>query len=282
MDTNQSSAPATDTDNESVSNVAIRLTRPRKRAFDDEMSAVISEMNKSLESFKLQQNSIQESINGIQKQNSEIEKSMKFMEKHYEEMKDKLISMETERRTHLAYIQTLELKVENLERSQKQASIEIRNIPLQKSETKEDLLKIVTKVALATKIPVHETQIRDIFRLNAGKGGNRPIIVDFSSVVLKERILTSVKNHNQANQNNKLNTSHLKLDGHPQPIYIAECLTQKARKLFYLAREFGKKNSYHFCWTAHGKIFLREKVGAASHRIDKESDFDKLQPQTKL
>lgn len=207
---------------------------------------------------------------------------MDFIEKHYEEIKGKLISMETERRTHLAYIQTLEMKVENLERIQKQACIEIRNIPVQKTESKEDLLKIVTKVGLATKIVVDETHIRDIFRLNTDKGGNRPIIVDFFSVILQEKILTSVKNHSQTNQNNKLNTSHLALDGHPQPIYIAECLTQKARKLFYLAREFGKKNGYQFCWTAHGKIFLRQRVGAPSHRIDKESDLNKLHTQAEL
>lgn len=64
----------------------------------------MSEMKKSLEAFKLQQNLIQESINRIQKPNIEIAKSMKFMEKHYEEMKD--------------YIQTLESKVEILKRSQ--------------------------------------------------------------------------------------------------------------------------------------------------------------------
>ena len=195
---------------------------------------------------------------------------MEFMEKHYEEMKDKLIAMETERRTHLAYIQGLEAKVENLERAQKQATIEIRNVPVQKSETKDDLLKIVTKVGLAAKVSVNETQIRDVFRLSSDKGGSGPIVVEFSSVLLKEKILTSVKTHNRTNQNNKLNTAHLELDGQPQPIYIAECLTQKARKLFYAAREFGKKNSYEFCWVAHGKIFLRQRAGAPSHRIDKE------------
>lgn len=140
----------------------------------------------------------------------------------------------------------------------------------------------MSRVGLATKVAVNEAHIRDVLRLNADKGGSRPIIVDFSSVVLKERTLTSVKKHNQANKSHKLNTSHLELDGRPQPIYLTECLTQKARRLFYLAREFCKQNSYQFCWTTHGKIFLRQKVGAASHRIDTDSDLYKLRSQSNL
>ncbi|KAJ8715853.1 hypothetical protein PYW08_013138 [Mythimna loreyi] len=277
-DTNASSAPPTDTDNESSSVVTSR-PRARKRQFDDEASSVMSEMKKSLDGFKSQQNSIQESINGIQKQNSEIVRSMEFIEKHYEDIKNKLIAMETERRTHLAYIQTLESKVESLERSQKQTCLEMKNVPVQKNETKDDLLKLVQKVGSATSTNVCVDQIRDVFRLNADKSGNRTVLVDFSSVILKEKILNSVKTYNRNNQNNKLNSTHLQLAGPPLPIYTSECLTHKAKKLFYQAREFGKINKFEFCWIAHGKVFLCRRAGAPSHRIDTDSDLDKLLSQ---
>ncbi|KAJ8704307.1 hypothetical protein PYW08_013031 [Mythimna loreyi] len=277
-DTNQSSAPVTDTDNETTSTITSR-PRPRKRQYDDEVSITMAEMKKSLETFKLQQNIILESINGIKNQNSEMIKSMELISAQYDDMKNKLITMETERKTHLAYIQTLETKVENLERSQRQSSIEIRNVPVQKNETKDHLLQLVQKVGLATKNCINETHIRDVFRTNADKKGNRSIIVDFSSVIMKEKILTAVKTHNRSNRDNKLNTTHLQLGCQSQPIYIVECLTDKAKKIFYQARDFSKKNQYDFCWTAHGKVFLRQKIGAASHRIDSEIDIDKLQPQ---
>lgn len=279
-DGNQGSAPVTDSDNETTNYVS---SGPRNRnRHDKEVAAAISAIKVSLAAFQVQQSKIQDSIDGIIQQNSEIMKSMEFISKQYEEMRTTLIEMETEKRSHLAYIQTLEAKVENLERSQKQASLEIRNVPIQKNETKDDLIKLVQKVGLVTEIRVDEIQIKDVFRLAADKKGNRPILVNFSSVLLKEKILTAVKTHNRKNQGNKFNTTQLQLGGQPHPIYIVESLTQNAKKIFYLAREFGKKNKFEFCWTAHGKVFLRQKAGAPSYRIDKESDFDKLHPKPAL
>lgn len=280
-DSNLSSAAITDTDNETSSNVTTR-PRARKRQHDDDISAFMVELKKSFETLKMQQNTMQGTINEIQQQNADIIKSMDFLSQQYEDMKHRFTKMETERRTQLAYIQTLEAKVENLERSQKLASIEIRNIPVQKSETKDDLLTLVQKVGEATKTSIEESHIRDVFRLNADKGGNRTIVVDFSSVLLKERILKFVKTHNRTNKDNKLNTDHLHLGGQRKPIFIAECLTQKGRRLFHMAREFSKNNNYEFCWTAHGRVFLRKNVGASSHRIVDENDLAKLQPDSKL
>ncbi|CAH2085372.1 unnamed protein product [Euphydryas editha] len=68
------------------------------------------------------------------------------------------------------------------------------------------------------------------------------------------------------------------LHGESKSIYIGQFLTQKAKKLFYLAREFKYKNAYEFCWTAHRKIFLRKFAGAQSHRIDSESDLNHFSP----
>ncbi|CAG4958838.1 unnamed protein product [Parnassius apollo] len=161
-DTNQSSAAATatDTDNDSSSNVASR-PRGRKRQHDDEVYAFMSDMKQSFDTLKNQQVKILSSISDIQKQNGDIIKSMDFISKQYDEIKDRLCKMETERKTHLAYIQTLELKVENLERFQKQASIEIKNIPVKHNETKDDLLQIVNKVGLVTNTHIEDSLIRD-------------------------------------------------------------------------------------------------------------------------
>ncbi|CAG4997759.1 unnamed protein product [Parnassius apollo] len=280
-DTNQSSAAATatDTDNDSSSNVASR-PRGRKRQHDDEVYAFMSDMKQSFDTLKNQQVKILSSISDIQKQNGDIIKSMDFISKQYDEIKDRLCKMETERKTHLAYIQTLELKVENLERFQKQASIEIKNIPVKHNETKDDLLQIVKKVGLVTNTHIEDSLIRDVFRLNEDKRGNRPIIVDFSTAILKEKILTSVKNYNRINNTKKLNTGDIQFEGLAKPIFVTECLTQKAKKLYYLAPEFSKRNSYAYCWTAHGKVFIRKKEGAPSHRIDSENELNQLQSQS--
>lgn len=130
-------APATDTENEG-SNVTNR-PRPRKRLHDDEMTAFMAEIRTLIAKFTKQQEK-------IQKQNDDIINSMDFISKQYEDMKDKLTKMESERKNHLAHIQSLEQKVENMERFQRQATIEIRNIPVNKKENKQDLIKLVERV----------------------------------------------------------------------------------------------------------------------------------------
>ncbi|XP_028165490.1 uncharacterized protein LOC114356478 [Ostrinia furnacalis] len=184
--------------------------------------------------------------------------------------------MESERKAHLAYIQSLELKVENLERTQRQASIEIRNIPSQKKENKQDLVNLVQRLGDSINVRVDESQIRDVFRLKTKKDTNQPIIVDFTTVVLKDKVLTSVKALNNTRREKKLNTGDLKIEGEQRPVFVAESLTQTTRKIYFLAREFSKNHSYAFCWTAHGKVFLRKEEGAPCRRIDSEADLEKL------
>ncbi|CAG9789930.1 unnamed protein product [Diatraea saccharalis] len=276
-DINPSSA-VTDTENESRSNVLTRH-RARKRQYDDELTSVITELKKTIETFKNQQETLQSSINDIRKQNDGIIKSMEFMSAKYDEIDQKLSKMEFERKTHLAYIQTLEARVENSERLQKQASIEIRNIPIQTNETKEDLINVVQKIGEAVNVNVERNQIRDVFRLHTNKVYNqnsRTIIVDLTTVILKDKILTSVKNYNRKNKDNMINTGHIKIDGKPQPIFVVECLTQAARRIYFLAREFSRKNEYNYCWIAHGKVFIRRKEGSPARRINSEADLEKL------
>lgn len=272
-DKNQSSAQATDTENEG-SNVTTRQ-RPRRRQNEDEITVFMAQMKKSIETLTQQQDVLHESIRNIEKQNNDIISSMDFISKQYEDVKDKLSKMEIDRKNNLVYIQNLEQKVENLERAQRQASIEIRNIPVMKKESKQDLTQLVKKVGESVNICVEETQIRDVFRLKTKKENNQPIIVDFTTVTLKEKLLTSIKTYNKS-RDTKLNTSDLKIDGQQRPVFVSEMLTQSARNLYFHTRQFSKEHGYKYCWTAHGKIFLRKEEGAPSRRIDAVADLSKL------
>ncbi|CAH0407667.1 unnamed protein product [Chilo suppressalis] len=280
-DANPSSAPVTDTENEG-STSATSKPRARKRPHGEEMSTFMSEMRTNMETFKKQQDTIQACIKDVQQQNIDLIKSMEFISSQYEEMKEKLTKMETERRDHLSYIQTLESKVENLERIGKQSGLEIRNIPMSKKETKEDLLNLVKKVADTVNVSFEQSMVRDVFRPHSNKGEAKPIIIDFTSVLIKESILTSVKSYNRKNKDNKLNTELIQLEGQKKPIFIAECLTLSAKKMYFLARDFSKTNNYAYCWTSHGRVFLRKREGAPARCISKESDLLYLQSHPDL
>lgn len=216
---------------------------------------------------------LQSSVNGIKDQNNEIQKSIEFISLQYEEMKNKLEALEAERKHNISYIKSLEDRLDSMERNTRSSSIEIRNVPMKTNETKEDLTSVIKNIGTALNVKIETSDIRDVFRIPTKAETNKPVIVEFTRVPLKENIISSVKIFNKKDNSNKLNTSHLQIIGAPVPIYISENLTTKNKKLYFHAREFAKKNDFRFCWTSRGKIFLRKKEGSSLVRIDSEADL---------
>lgn len=120
------------------------------------------------------------------------------------------------------------------------------------------------------------TEVRDIFRINTKNEENKPIIVEFTTALTKEKFITSSKKYNIENKNDRLNTGLLEINGPPKTIYISENLSPKTRRLFFLARDFSKTYDYSFCWVSHGKVFMRKREGHQYVRIDTEDDLAKL------
>lgn len=101
--------------------------------------------------------------------------------------------------------------------------------------------------------------------------------MEFTTVLKKEEILSSVKRFNKGKKSDeKLNTTHLKIKGTKKPIYASELLTAKVKVLFYLSRDFAKTHDYSYCWTSNGVVYLRKRDGAPLLRVDQQSDLDKL------
>lgn len=222
--------------------------------------------------------SLQSTMKEILAQNKEIKESIDLISKQYDEMKIKCDSLEKLRKEDRLYIDELEEKVNIMEQSIVSSKIELKNIPVSGSEGKEKLCDIVLKTANVLDFSLQYHEIKDIYRTK-NKTGNGSIIVDFCSTLKKESFLKSVRKFNTKNGANKLNTSHLVMEGPKKPVYIAEHLTQKGRRLNYLARTFAQQNGYKFCWTSFGKTYLRQDEGKPHTRIDSESDIAKLQQQ---
>lgn len=85
-----------------------------------------------------------------------------------------------------------------------------------------------------------------------------------------------MRKYNKDHPECKLNTSHLKLEGASKPIFIAETLTTKGNRLFFLARDFAKANKYIYCWTSYGKVYLRKIEGSPLIRINEDADLIEL------
>lgn len=248
----------------SLSNVT---SRPKRKRDVDEVTK--SEM---MEMFTALQKRQDEKFDTILCSINEIKSSVNVMATKYEVALKQINSLEQERKVHKTQIQELQTQVETLQRYVRGSSVEIRNIPQNQNESKDNLKKMVGKLAGIFNIPWQGSDIKDIYRINS-KAAVKPIIVDFSTVSMRDQFLTSYKNYNKKNKHGKLNTSLLHFGGESQPVYLSENMTPKARKLFYQTREFAKNHNYAFCWASFGRIFLRKEEGSPQICVTCEADL---------
>ncbi|CAB3248532.1 unnamed protein product [Arctia plantaginis] len=208
----------------------------------------VTQRNKQQQDKKIEK--IYTSIEEIKAQNVTIQSTVTFLSQNYDALQDRINQLETqlvkERETNLLHLQKLEDNLEKMERGARIGSL--INVPVQ----------------------VHD--VRDIFRTRSKDVDSRPIIVEFTTNLLKEKFIYMQR---KFNKENKLSTEHLRLGGPAKPVFVSENLTPKMKRLFFLARDFASSNQYRYCWVTNGKIYLREKQGAPHIMIKSESDLPK-------
>lgn len=221
-----------------------------------EQDATLSRLVADITSLKSQ-------CTNIQKVNKEIESSMTFMNAQFEQIKDKVCRLETERDTNRDYILSLEKQLGELQQRSRSSAMEIRNLPEKEHETERDLISTVKKLAASLEITFQDRDIRDIYRRPGKPGSTKAIVTEFNSVQVKEEIIASVRRFNKNRQiSDKLNGEHVGLTGNKIPIFVDEYLPYSTRKLLFRAREFAKTHDYKFCWTSKGKVLLRKDSNA--------------------
>lgn len=252
--------------------LAASITERKKRKHDGEKSDISEIIKKMFSSFSNEQD----------KRFQDLQASIDLMSNKYDEFLSKIAYLEKERQSDKLIIKELEDKLETLERKSRGVAIEIRNIPKQNGETKETLVSEISKLGEILKVDINSSNIKDIYRLKS-KDSSDPIVVDFTTVLLKEKVLNSVKSFNKIKQKgNKLNTTQLNPSYSHKPIYISEALTHKTQRLYYLARQFRKSHGYSFCWTTNGIVYLKNNENSSHIRINCDADLEKLRNNVEL
>lgn len=229
-----------------------------------EQSASLCRLTEDVSTIKLQNEN-------IQKSNKDIEDSINSIKKSCAELNTRIDKIEKDRNDCRNTLLNLEKKVEGLELSSRTSTIEIRNIPVTDNESTLDLYNIVSSTGKVLNTEIQQSQIRDIYRLPSKPGKNRPIIVEFSTVALKSKIIQSARVYNKnSSPAEKLTTEMIGLKGKSCPIYISEYLPGATRKLFYQAREFARLSGYKFCWAVNGKIYLRKCENSSAIKVVSE------------
>lgn len=198
------------------------------------------------------------------------------MSSKYDDFLQKISTLEKERKEDKILIKELEEKLEVSERKSRGAGIEIRNIPKHNGETKENLCNEIMQLGNTLSVNIDCSNIRDVYRLKS-KDASNPVVVDLTSVLLKDKILKAVKSFNKTRaKGEKLNTTHLNDSYQSKPLYISETLTHKTQRLYFLARQFKKSHGFDFCWTTNGFVYLKKTEDSSHIRINHDTDLDKL------
>lgn len=218
-------------------------------------------------------------LQDIKKTNVHIENSISFLAEQNEEFKRRIEKLECENKKDKEYITLLEDRLEDSRREKQKGNFEIKNVPkLEPKETKEDLINMVLCLSKSIDCSINEHDICDIYRTRAKREGtkNTPIIVETNSNILKLAILQKCKMYNTRNKD-KLRAKHLGFKTKEDtPIYISEQLTPKGARLYFLARDLARTKAYTFCWTSHGRVFVRKTTDSPVILISNEAQIHNL------
>lgn len=260
-----------------LSYVSQRVKKRREDDLDVFREDMINTIKSMLLKQELELKKITPTLMEIKQTNTSIENSVAAITEQNEELKRKIEQMEIQAKKDKEYITILEDKVEDLQRDSRKANIEIKNVPKQAKETKEDLLNMVLCLTKNVNSEMVKSDVRDIYRIKRKKQNNRevitntPIIVELSSTILKTEVLKKCKTYNTRNKV-KLCAKHLGFKNNEDiPIFVSEQLTAKGSRLHFLARDLVKSKGYKYCWTAYGKVYVKKNDESPTHIIRSES-----------
>ncbi|KAG7310294.1 hypothetical protein JYU34_003049 [Plutella xylostella] len=248
------------------------IKRKRSEDITTELSDFKTEIKDMLSTFMLKQSTEGAQITSSLKT---IESSLSFLAEQYEDMRKKMEDMERENKKDKEYICILENKVEELQKSQRKCSLELKNVPKLSTETKSTLIDMATNLSKSLKIELSSNDIKDIYRTSA-KGDKAPIVMELSSYIQKTNLIKGAKSYNSQNKNNRLSTLNLGMKCDSTPIFLSDHLTQKGNRLFYLERELSKAQNLKFCWTNLGNVFIRKDENSPIVKIINESQIQRM------
>lgn len=157
--------------------VAYRNKRARETEFNIDLDSFKLEIKSMITSlFATQTKEIQKIIatqKEIQQTNINIENSIAYLTDQNEEFKKKIELLEGKIKDDQLYISTLEDRIEDLQRGMRKCNFEIKNVPSQSNETKEDLTEMVICLARNVGYNIEKTDIKDIYRVRVEKQKNK-------------------------------------------------------------------------------------------------------------
>lgn len=240
----------------------------------DIFTTMISPLSERLQCVEKGISEIKKQNLDIKASNIDIEKSITFLSNQIIDFERKIDRIEKEQTATKTLIADLEQRNEILELTMRKTSIELRNVPKRKKESKLNILSSVTTLMKTINFESSATEITDVYRLPSNaQSTTSTIIVEFNNMFTKEDFLKKTKRYNNEHKTARLNSLHLGFEGTPTAIYFSEHMTSRAKRLYFLAREFAQSEKYKYCWTTNGRIFLEKKKVADTPLLKMKTPF---------
>lgn len=260
--------------------------------FESTVINILSDIqNQQKQQFEILTKDIEE----IKAQNLEIKKSQaelynitQQLNSVYDNLKARTESLERKTENYekcckktssdtIAHVNDLENTIESLQRQLRSKSIEIRNIDYERGE---NLSNLIEKLFKTVGQEDNYAKITDTYRLPSKDPLKKSIVVEMPNESSKLELLKAVKTYNENNKNEALSTRIFdKPEESIQAIYVSNYLTPLAAKLFYQGRELKRNYNYKFCWTKHGKVYVKKNETSTAILLKTEEQVDLLKSQ---
>lgn len=242
--------------------------------YSETIKAFRLEVSSKNEEFTSALNTYSEWIVENGNQIKELSNSLSNILKDYEEIRQENLNL---KKSHCILIK----RVNNLEQSAKDKTVEMYGIPFRKEERVMDIIGLVSN---AIGFDFKEEMVDCCYRLRAVaavdklEDGSAPtdkpggVIVRFVRKTDKERFIELRR------KKRNLNTRDLGfMEGDSMPVYLNDSLTQETRKLFNAAKIVKHDKQYTYLWVKNGRIFMRKDPKGKVVVIEDKDDLLKLQ-----
>ncbi|CAG4950189.1 unnamed protein product [Parnassius apollo] len=163
-----------------IPSLTLNVTERKTRKHDGVNPNIMSYMGEMFSVYTNEQaklfKDLQTLVSSIKEQNDELKKSVDTMSSKYDEFLSQISVLEAGKKQDRYIIQQLQDKIENMERKSRFSGTEIRNIPKNNEESKENVCSSVKKLGECLNVNLQD-----------------PIIIEFNSDIIKEKMLHEVK-----------------------------------------------------------------------------------------
>lgn len=255
---------------EDVSEIVREVIKSEMKAATVELGSVLS-------------NLFSQEIKTIKDDIKEIKSSMDFINSEYEDFKgehrqtaENVKRLDTECTSMRSTINELNNRISMLEQQSRSNNIELQCVPENKSENIVSLMMNLSgflKCELKNENIIYGARVP---KANRTSPRPRSIVVQLSSVKIRDSLLAAAINYNKTNPADRLNTTHMGISGEKHPIYISEHLSPSNKSLHAATRAKAKECNFKYVWVRGGKIFVRKNETSDYIIIRDLTSLDKL------